>query len=405
MHYIRLLRPPKLSPSQQRMQAELVFTITTDLGDSFLYPEAPVNLVVTAHVYTPSGDYWYELSEHGKLQWTPGRRVAKPVFELPPTVVSAMMSGDVVELCVGSESSFSADRVHSILTSAKDAHSQDGGRGLIMPVQVTLNGPDADDDISTRKIRLNATNELPEYLEIEEEIGESIARHIWDAGVVALSAMVATYKFPHLESSQHPCMQTLRRMFDSGESEMNILELGCGVGILGTGLCAVYPRERAADCTILMTDLDEAEGRARANIALLKHNHSGSQLGNATILYENLNWEHGRQGRFGPEVQRRRWDLVLLSDCTYNVDVLPALVGTLSALHEANAKQAGPAGGDARPSATRVFLATKPRHASEKALFALMESEGWRILESQVLPLPVLGAESESVEMYLFEKV
>lgn len=364
------------------MQAELVFTITTDLGDSFLFPEAPIDLVVTAHVYSPSGTSIQELSQHGKLQWTPGRRVAKPVYELPPTVVNAMMSGHAVELCVSPESSFSADGFYSILTSANDQHSHIGGRGLVMPVQVTLNGPDADDDISTRKIRLNANNEFPKYLEIEEEIGESIARHIWDAGVVALSAVAGTYKFPQLESSQHPCMQTLRRMFDTSESGMNILELGCGVGILGTGLCAVYPRDRAADCTILMTDLDEAEGRAQANIALLKHNHSGSQLGNATILYENLNWEHGRQGRFGPEVQRRRWDLVLLSDCTYNVDVLPALVGTLSALHDANVQQARATDGDTNAFATRVFLATKPRHASETALFGMMESEAggrWRL--------------------------
>ncbi|UNI22783.1 hypothetical protein JDV02_008639 [Purpureocillium takamizusanense] len=404
MHYIRLLRPPKLSSSQQRMQTELVFTITTDLGDSFLFPEAPIDLVVTAHAYTPTGDSTYELSQHGRLQWTPGRRVAKPVYELPPMVVSAMMSGHPVELCVSPESSFSAAGVYSILTSPDDPHSRTGGRGLVMPVQVTLNGPDADDDISTRKIRLNASNEPPEYLEVEEEIGESIARHIWDAGVVALSAMTAMYKFPKLESSQHPCMRALRRMLDTSESGMNILELGCGVGILGTGLCAVYPRDRAADCTILMTDLDEAEGRAQANIALLKHNHSGSQLGNATILYENLNWEHGRQGRFGREVQRRRWDLVLLSDCTYNVDVLPALVGTLSALHDANVQQARAMDGDATAFATKVFLATKPRHASETALFGLMESEGWRTLVTQTLPLPVLGGEPESVEFYLFAK-
>ncbi|POR34876.1 UPF0665 family protein [Tolypocladium paradoxum] len=399
MHYIRLLRPPKLATSQRGMRTELVFTITTDLGDSFLYPEEPIDLVVSADIYPPSGDVSCELSGHGKLQWLPGRRVAKPVYELPPMAVNAMMSGDAVELCVSTASSFSAEGVQSILSSSAKKPSRGGAEGLVMPVRVALNGPEADNDISTRKLRLGAASAPPEYLEVEEEIGESIARHVWDAGVVALSAIAGIYKFPRLESSQHPCMQALRRMFDDSET-MNILELGCGVGILGTGLCAVYPRG-AGDCTILMTDLDEAEGRARSNIGLLKHNHSGSQLGNANILYENLNWDHGRKGRFGWQVRRRRWDLVMLSDCTYNVDMLSPLVETLSALHASNVKQA--ADGD-EPVPTRVFVATKPRHASERALFDLMAGDGWQTLETQILPLPVLGGESESVEMYLFEK-
>ncbi|KND86923.1 UPF0665 family protein [Tolypocladium ophioglossoides CBS 100239] len=399
MHYIRLLRPPKLAPSQRAMHTELVFTITTDLGDSFLCPDEPIDLVVTADIYSPTGNVSCELSEHGKLQWLPGRRVAKPVYDLPPMAVNAMMSGDAVELCVGTASSFAAEDVRGILSSLGEKASQGGAGGLVMPVRVALNGPEADNDISTRKLRLSAASEPPEYLEVEEEIGESIARHVWDAGVVALSAIAGTYKFPGLESSQHPCMQALRRMFDDSET-MNILELGCGVGILGTGLCAVYPRG-AGDCTILMTDLDEAEGRARANIALLKHNRSGSQLGNANILYENLNWDHGRQGRFGRQVQRRRWDLIMLSDCTYNVDMLPALVETLSALHASNVEQV--VDGD-EPVSSRVFLATKPRHASERALFDLMAGAGWLTLETQVLPLPVLGGANESVEMYLFEK-
>lgn len=400
MHYIRLLRPPKLAPSQRGMHTELVFTITTDLGDSFLYPEEPIDLVVTADIYAPSGDVSCELSERGELQWLPGRRVAKPVYELPPMAVNAMMSGDAVELCVSTASSFSAEGVQSILSSSAEEPSRGRAEGLVMPVRVALNGPEADNDISTRKLRLSAAGEPPEYLEVEEEIGESIARHVWDAGVVALAAIAGTYKFPRLGPSRHPCMQALRRMFDDGET-MNILELGCGVGILGTGLCAVYPRG-AGDCTILMTDLDEAEGRARANMALLKHNRSGSQLGSANLLYENLDWDHGRQGRFGRQVRRRRWDLVMLSDCTYNADALPALVGTLSALHASNNAQQA-AGGDG-PVSTRVFLATKPRHASERALFDLMAGDGWRTLETQILPLPVLGGESESVEMYLFEK-
>ena len=95
----------------------------------------------------------------------------------------------------------------------------------------------------------------------------------------------------------------------------------------------------------------------------------------------------------------RYFDLIVLSDCTYNVDMLPALVGTLSALHASNLESH-----PRKRSTTKVFLATKPRHESELALFDLMRKEGWETLAKQAVPLPVLGQEPESVELYIFEK-
>ncbi|KAL7951538.1 hypothetical protein V8C42DRAFT_356768 [Trichoderma barbatum] len=105
------------------------------------------------------------------------------------------------------------------------------------------------------------------------------------------------------------------------------------------------------------------------------------------------------EGLFGPEVQSHLWDLLLFSDCTYNVDMLPALVGTLYVLHESNMAQAGE-----QPQSTKVLLATKPRHASEEALFGILSDQGWTELHRQTLPLPVLVAEAQCVELYLYEK-
>ncbi|KAL5094768.1 hypothetical protein Trisim1_005498 [Trichoderma cf. simile WF8] len=79
--------------------------------------------------------------------------------------------------------------------------------------------------------------------------------------------------------------------------------------------------------------------------------------------------------------------------------MLPALLGTLSALHESNTAETGE-----QPQSTKVFLATKPRHASEEALFGLLSDQGWTELHRQTLPLPVLGAETQCVELYLYEK-
>lgn len=97
---------------------------------------------------------------------------------------------------------------------------------------------------------------------------------------------------------------------------------------------------------------------------------------------------------FGPEAQKHRWDFVLLTDCIYNVDMLPALLGTLSALHESNMAETGE-----QPQSTKDFLATKPRQASEEALFGLLSDQGWTELHRQTLPLPVLGAETQCVEL------
>ncbi|KAG8423994.1 hypothetical protein J3458_000835 [Metarhizium acridum] len=320
-----------------------------------------------------------------------------PFLSFPRMIQQAFMYGDTVELCISPDSDLSGDEVHSILNSSIK-HPTQHANGLIVPVWVGMNGPEVDSDMSIRRIRLTAPTEPAQFLEIQEEIGESIARHIWDAGVVSLCAIVGAYKFPNLETSQHPCMKKLLSILNNKDG-VSVLELGCGVGILGIGLCAVYPRD-TGECTILMTDLKEAEGRVLSNMGLLQQLRSGSDLGYAQVMYQNLDWNEAQYGGFRGQIQYRRWDLVMLSDCTYNVDTLPALVGTLSAIHRANLEFTA----DDEVFSTKVFVATKPRHASERSFFDLMAAEGWTREEKLVLSLPVLGGECESVEMYLFEK-
>ncbi|KID92742.1 UPF0665 family protein c [Metarhizium guizhouense ARSEF 977] len=397
MHYIRLLRAPRMQVDGGSMQAELVFTITTDLGESFLCPEKAIDLVVTAHVTSSPENSSCLLTRRGALRWKAGRRVCKPVFEFPPMIQQAFINGDSVELCISPHSDLSGDEVENILNSSIK-RAKKHANGLIVPVWVGMSGPEVDFDVSTRRIRLTAPTEPAQFLEIEEEIGESIARHIWDAGVVSLCAVVGAYKFPKLETSQHPCMKKLLSILNNKDG-VSVIELGCGVGILGIGLCAVYPRD-TGECTILMTDLEEAEGRVRDNIGLLQQLRSGSNLGYAQVMYQNLDWNEAKNGSFRGQIQYRRWDLIMLSDCTYNVDMLPALVGTLSAIHRANLEFTA----DDETFSTKVFVATKPRHVSERSFFDLMAADGWTREEKQVLSLPVLSGECESVEMYLFEK-
>ncbi|KAH6894481.1 putative methyltransferase-domain-containing protein [Thelonectria olida] len=404
MHYIRFLRPPRLASGPgNRLQIQLLFTITTDLGDSFLFPDKPFDLQVTASAASFEGSSTWLLSDPGRLYWEPGMRVAKPMVDLPVAFERAIDGGAQIQICVrAAEPSQTADGVARILAMAmeKPRYRKEASRiGGVMPAWVSLGASNEATDVSMRRLQLRDSPVGYVYVEVEEEIGESIARHVWDAGVVALCAIAGIDALPDHESSQNPCMQALKGVLNSQKS-INILELGCGVGILGVGLGAVFPRIATGECKILMTDLPEAEARARSNIDRIRPQISETGESQVQMLYENLDWEDARQGRFGHLAQSRPWDLVMLSDCTYNVDMLPALVETLSAIHLANLRHV-PVG---EPFTTKVFLATKPRHASERALFDLMENEGWETLHQQVLSLPVLGAEAESVELYLFDK-
>ncbi|KAM3534878.1 hypothetical protein MY4038_001779 [Beauveria bassiana] len=393
MHYIRLLRPPKVT-REAGLHLQLLFTITTDLGDSFLQPDVPLDLQITAEINESSNPMTMHLANKGQILWQSGMRVAKPKIAIPRPLQAALASGSEINICILARKEMSADGGHNILSHAEKSQ----GKGQIMPVWVTLSSSNQDVHVSTRRILLDDAGPAKYIVQVEEEIGESIARHIWDAGVLAMCSIAGAYLCPNLECSQQTLPRAIRATLSSKVS-VSILELGCGVGILGIGLATIFPEMRKdglEKCTIIMTDLDEAEERARSNMQRIATSISSRDM---SLLYENLDWEHGRKGRFGHQVASRHWDLIIISDCTYNVDMLPALVETLSAIESSSrAKQKSQA------TETKVFLATKPRHASERAFFDLMADSQWCVQDSQILGLPVLGHEEESIELYLFQK-
>ncbi|KAL7919341.1 putative methyltransferase domain-containing protein [Trichoderma austrokoningii] len=409
MHYIRLLKSPTQSRSGKRHMLDLVFTITTDLGDSFLYADEPINLAIYAEIPSDSDPQKKDLVGFSRgtenLQWRSGMRVAKPSVDISSLMQQTSNSRRKVAICISADG-YSARTVSDILATTVVSQEEEPA-GQIMPVWITLDPSEGEVEISTRRLYLPGTSGQEDYVELEEEIGESIARHIWDAGVIAFCAITESWMLLMPTDTEPSLLKALKTPF-AGPKPINVLELGCGVGILGGGLSAVLPRMRpppSRRCTFLMTDLEEAESRARSNMSRLlqvRKAKSSSSCSPVKLLYENLDWEDGRKGEFGPETQSHRWDLIMLSDCTYNVDMLPALVETLSALHASNMTHA--AAGE-QPRSTKVLLATKPRHASEEALFELLSREGWAELHQLTLPLPVLGAETQSVELYMYEKL
>ncbi|KAI1850304.1 hypothetical protein JX265_002202 [Neoarthrinium moseri] len=430
MHYIRLLRPALVNAANPDSPVvTLKLTITTDLGDAFLSPpdDAPVKLHFRFEAIhgrpgplTESRQGLNDGTQHVSLKplngdgrgfalWKANMRVLKVDLRAPRAITngSAAISVDVLD---GRDGALVSARQTAFLLPWR-AKEYGENQGLIAPLKVQLtDGQGA--DVAIREFQCQHTSKGGlRTLQVEEEIGESIARHIWDAGLVT-AALVAD------GCCQRPGKKGQRVGFlridellpiDKETTALNVLELGCGVGVLGIAIATfIYDAAKSqqaglasGEATVLLTDLPEAEERARANIARFQSTgFIGEKASN--LLYENLDWEDGAEGRFGPLITERFWNYIVLSDCTYNVDSFPVLVGTLSALHTHNLTRASVAAGEV--VTTKVVLSTKPRHDSEKALFDLLEGADWTYRLIKSLPLPSLNGVDEVVEVYCLEK-
>ncbi|QSZ35425.1 hypothetical protein DSL72_008295 [Monilinia vaccinii-corymbosi] len=213
-----------------------------------------------------------------------------------------------------------------------------------------------------------------EEIRIWEETGESIARHIWDAGLV-LSSYLSS-----LRSSSKPVgsLATLQR-FLSTQQDLNILELGAGCGIVGITLATLFSNKINK---ILLTDLPEASEILEKNITTMASKPDTSLC---SYSHQVLDWsEPLPQG-----IRGERWDLVVVADCTYNPDVVPDLVLTLRRVREGN-------------NGVLILLAMKVRHDSEMIFFELMDKEGFGVVERCKVPLGMVGEEGQEIEIIVF---
>lgn len=389
MHYIRFCRPPVVEQGRSGHKTlKLVLTITTDLSDKFLCPHEPIQLSIIGAGAPPnpqSGPVPIILTPKIPPTWRAGMRVLKVDVPLPPqpTIETVQVRPTSRQLT-------------ALITD--DITTGTGtGDGLILPVFADL-APGPNNHICFRSLRLPGGTAA---LQVEEEMGESMARHVWDGGLTTAcfvaNMILGQTAAPTISNStttaKASSLPMLANILQQNDGPLNIMELGCGVGILGLGVARILgisSQATAEKSTLLMTDLPDAEERTLANIA-----RSADQTA-CSVMYENLDWEDGKDGIFGPEVMSRAWDLVILSDCTYN-DLLPILVKTLSAVHAHSAQHSSPAN-------TKILLSTKPRHSDEREFFDLMSKDGWSIEEEVKLPLPVLYDEAQTVEVYLFSK-
>lgn len=83
MHYVRVLRSPKAAKNRGKSAVELVFTITTDLGDAYLYPDEPIKLAVEVEVGLGPHAKPRLFGGNDAVVWASGMRVAKCTLEIP----------------------------------------------------------------------------------------------------------------------------------------------------------------------------------------------------------------------------------------------------------------------------------------------------------------------------------
>lgn len=158
---------------------------------------------------------------------------------------------------------------------------------------------------------------------------------------------------------------------------MNVLELGSGCGIVGIDLAQTIP-----DCSVVLTDLEEAEDIIQKNIL------AANPAMASEISFQKLDWEEQLPG----PIMMKSFDIIVLADCTYNADSSPALVRTIRALVNRSPKAV-------------VAVAMKIRHRDELVFFDLMKEKDLIIGGSVNLPLPgdAVDGEREKAELHVFQ--
>ena len=161
----------------------------------------------------------------------------------------------------------------------------------------------------------------------------------------------------------------------------SVLELGSGCGIVGLEVAQI-----CSQCDVTLTDLPDTMEILSYNVSTVV----GSNPAVGNVITGVLDWDDANPKL----VQGHRYDLVIVSDCTYNADSIPALVRTLAVVV------------DEWPAAL-IVVSMKVRHDSEAVFFDLMAAAGFVVAEHSAITLPDQqransGRELEIVDIYIF---
>ncbi|CAN9418748.1 unnamed protein product [Alternaria alternata] len=345
MRYIRFLKSPRVvtDKTTARKQVSCLITITSDLGDSFL----PYDIRLAAELLA-TADSQEDVLLWSTVQWTAGMRSLPITFPLP----KSRASWSHLRVRVGGE----PKRIHDELATISDSDA----RGV-----VSAWSPPFTSDVDAPKLVERRFKLLDGPITtIWEETGESIARHLWDAGIT-LSCQITALTTPNSDLAK-------ALLPSVSKPRLNVLELGTGCGMVGIAIAQTISNSK-----VLLTDLQEAREIVERNM------HYAIEAPGASLDFMELDWDADL-----PDILQstsEQLDIVVAADCTYNPDsrnkvdltsiYSPALVNTLTRLVKASPEIV-------------VAIAMKMRHSSEEVFFELMEDAGF-IKKTQIeFPLP-----------------
>lgn len=344
-HIVRFLKTPKLHQLDSRtVELKATITITTDLGETF-YPSTLSLLagLKAPHAQDDGNSPLYALQQ---VDWKAGARSASISLRI------------------------STGRVKGPACLHVQADIPSTASELLLPiVDVWSSALDPSTGQPKSSQRVERKFPIPNIgtISLLEDAGDSIARHLWDGSqILAQHCLDATRS-----TDPQPLLPRLHRTLNqpTAGAGLNILELGCGCGTVGITLWHLLPNP-----CVLLTDTSEIHDLVTANISRANINNNNRPQ-SSTLRFEPLDWETP----VPDSILDLKWDLIIVSECTYNIDTLPALVKTLLSLTTATSS----------PEAV-IVVSTKTRHVSEAVFFELMERAGFVEEESTRLGLPGL---------------
>lgn len=198
---------------------------------------------------------------------------------------------------------------------------------------------------------------------IAEQSGETIIRHVWDAGIIFSAA--ASYH--HLETLPRRLKSFIQPLINSTRP-LRVLELGTGVGVLGICIALAFPNTK-----VVMTDLLDAQPSVDENIRLNASQHP-KLAQNAS--FRPLDWENQPY----PEWTRTNtYDLIVMADVTYNTATFVALANTLEHLLRTGSRGA------------RVLCCGKRRHDEEEQFWSIVRARGFVLDQREVFSMDLEG--------------
>ena len=198
---------------------------------------------------------------------------------------------------------------------------------------------------------------------IAEQAGETIIRHVWDAGII-LSAVISYRHLPSLP----PGLTALLKYLQSPDQSLKVLELGTGVGVLGICAALAFP-----DATVVMTDLPDAQVLVDKNIHL---NASPKNKLTQHASFRVLDWETQPYPEW---TSVERFDLIVMADVTYNTATFVALANLLEHLLKTGSRGA------------KVICCGKRRHDEEKQFWKIVGERGFAIDQREIFSMDLEG--------------